>query len=332
MPEIVRVLVVDDSAYVRKVVKQMLARSPFIEVVGTARDGEEALELVAELDPDVVTCDLNMPEMDGVDVRARADGAAAGADHHHQHRQRGGRAGAGRARRRRGRLRAEADGAGDRQAARDGRRADREGQGGGAALRGAPSSAPSPTRRRRRSRAGPHGAAPFDVVVIGVSTGGPQALKLRRCRSCPPTSPCRSPWCCTCRSATLRCTRRSSTRCRALHVVEARRRAGGRRRARSFLAPAGRHLTLPARRRTASCTHLDIRPLDTPHRPAVDVLFQSAAEVYGERVLGVVMTGMGSRRPRGRGVDQGAGAAVSSPRRRRPASSTACRGRWSRRG
>ena len=41
MTEIVRVLVVDDSAYVRKVVRQMLARSPFVEVVGTARDGRE---------------------------------------------------------------------------------------------------------------------------------------------------------------------------------------------------------------------------------------------------------------------------------------------------
>src|SRR4029079_4459929 len=66
MPEIVRVLVVDDSAYVRKVVSQMLERSPFIEVVGTARDGEEALELVEQLNPDVITCDLNMPVMDGV--------------------------------------------------------------------------------------------------------------------------------------------------------------------------------------------------------------------------------------------------------------------------
>ena len=46
MPRVVRVLVVDDSAYVRKVVSQMLSRSPFIEVVGTARDGREALELV----------------------------------------------------------------------------------------------------------------------------------------------------------------------------------------------------------------------------------------------------------------------------------------------
>ena len=66
MPELIRVVVVDDSAYVRKVVSQMLSRSPFIEVVGAARDGEEALELVKELKPDVVTCDLNMPIMDGV--------------------------------------------------------------------------------------------------------------------------------------------------------------------------------------------------------------------------------------------------------------------------
>ena len=67
MEQIVRVLVVDDSAYVRKVVKQMLSRSPFIEVVGTARDGTEALELVEQLHPDVVTTDLIMPNMDGVE-------------------------------------------------------------------------------------------------------------------------------------------------------------------------------------------------------------------------------------------------------------------------
>src|SRR2546426_5909931 len=66
MDRILRVLVVDDSAYVRKVIKQMLSRSPFIEVVGTARDGEEALTLVQSLHPDVVTLDLIMPGMGGL--------------------------------------------------------------------------------------------------------------------------------------------------------------------------------------------------------------------------------------------------------------------------
>jgi two-component system chemotaxis response regulator CheB len=60
-----------------------------------------------------------------------------------------------------------------------------------------------------------------------------------------------------------------------------------------YLAPAGRHL-LFRRENQRVVTHLDVRPLDSPHRPSVDVLFQSAAEVYGGRTLGVVMTGMGS--------------------------------------
>jgi two-component system chemotaxis response regulator CheB len=63
---------------------------------------------------------------------------------------------------------------------------------------------------------------------------------------------------------------------------------------RVFLAPAGRHLTLKRDADGKVVTHLDARPFNTLHRPAVDVLFQSAAEVYGNRVLGVVMTGMGS--------------------------------------
>ena len=71
MGGIVRVLIVDDSAYVRKVVRQMLSRSPFLEVVGAARDGEEALELVEQLRPDVVTLDLNMPKLDGLDFLRR---------------------------------------------------------------------------------------------------------------------------------------------------------------------------------------------------------------------------------------------------------------------
>ena len=63
----IRVLVVDDSAFVRKVVTEMLNRSDAVEVVGFARDGEEALELVERLHPDVITLDLVMPRMNGVE-------------------------------------------------------------------------------------------------------------------------------------------------------------------------------------------------------------------------------------------------------------------------
>jgi two-component system chemotaxis response regulator CheB len=61
-----------------------------------------------------------------------------------------------------------------------------------------------------------------------------------------------------------------------------------------YIAPAGRHLSLHRENSQRVSTHLDMRPLDMPHRPSVDVLFQSAADLYGARVLGVVMTGMGA--------------------------------------
>ena len=60
-----------------------------------------------------------------------------------------------------------------------------------------------------------------------------------------------------------------------------------------FIAPGGRHLSLH-RLNGRVTAHLDMRPLDSLHRPSVDVLFHSAAEAYGGRVLGVVMTGMGA--------------------------------------
>jgi two-component system chemotaxis response regulator CheB len=62
----IRVLVVDDSAFARKVLRHALAGSPTIEVVGTAHDGLDALERIAELQPDVVTLDLVMPNLDGI--------------------------------------------------------------------------------------------------------------------------------------------------------------------------------------------------------------------------------------------------------------------------
>lgn len=64
----VRVLVVDDSALMRKLIPQILERDSSIQVVGTAMDGEFALKKIEELRPDVVTLDLEMPRMDGMET------------------------------------------------------------------------------------------------------------------------------------------------------------------------------------------------------------------------------------------------------------------------
>jgi two-component system chemotaxis response regulator CheB len=62
---LIRVLVIDDSAFSRQAITRMLGTSPLVEVVGVARDGEEALRKTFELEPDLITLDLEMPKMDG---------------------------------------------------------------------------------------------------------------------------------------------------------------------------------------------------------------------------------------------------------------------------
>ena len=68
MKKSVKVLVVDDSALMRKLIPQMLAADDSIEVVGTAMDGSFALKKIEELQPSVVTLDLEMPGMNGIDT------------------------------------------------------------------------------------------------------------------------------------------------------------------------------------------------------------------------------------------------------------------------
>ncbi|NMB90534.1 MAG: response regulator, partial [Chloroflexi bacterium] len=62
----IRVLVVDDSAFMRFTISKYLGQSTDIQVAGTARDGKEALELIPRLQPDVITLDVEMPRMDGI--------------------------------------------------------------------------------------------------------------------------------------------------------------------------------------------------------------------------------------------------------------------------
>jgi len=62
----IKVLVVDDSAFMRKALTSMLQEDPEIKVIGTARDGVEAIQMIQDLKPDIVTMDVEMPRMDGI--------------------------------------------------------------------------------------------------------------------------------------------------------------------------------------------------------------------------------------------------------------------------
>lgn len=64
----IRVLIVDDSAFMRNTLSSMIASDPDIEVAGIARDGIEAVDKVALLKPDIVTLDVEMPRMDGIET------------------------------------------------------------------------------------------------------------------------------------------------------------------------------------------------------------------------------------------------------------------------
>lgn len=66
-----RVLVVDDSVFARKIVSEMIAASPSLEVVGMAKNGTEALSMIEKLSPDVVTLDVEMPGINGIETLKR---------------------------------------------------------------------------------------------------------------------------------------------------------------------------------------------------------------------------------------------------------------------
>ncbi len=289
MTDIIRVLIVDDSAFVRKVIRQILSKSPFIDVVGAARDGMEAMDLIDQLHPDVVTLDLNMPRGDGlmflkaqmakkplpilVVSMASKDGEQV--------------------------LEALEAGAVDVIQKPTGLASDR--------LLEITDELVAKVKMAASARAHPPpvaqvpdineavrgpSAGKIDIVVIGVSTGGPQALKfliprLPRDFPVPIAIVLHMPV-----GYTELFARGLNEVC-DLEVVEA---AEGQpaRPGQVLLAPAGFHLNMVRKKGGEVVAHLDLQPLDTAHRPSVDVLFQSAAEVFGDRTLAIIMTGMGS--------------------------------------
>ena len=64
----IRVLIVDDSSFFRRRINEIISSDPGMEVVGSAANGKEAVAMVAELRPDVVTMDVEMPVMDGINA------------------------------------------------------------------------------------------------------------------------------------------------------------------------------------------------------------------------------------------------------------------------
>jgi two-component system, chemotaxis family, protein-glutamate methylesterase/glutaminase len=288
---VLRVVLVDDSAYVRKVVRQMLSRSPFIEVVGAARDGAEALEMVEQLRPDVVVCDLIMPRMDGVGfIREQMSRrplpivvlsiASQGGE---------------------GALAALDAGAIDFIHKPTALATDKifdiaaELAQKVKAAATAPMRAPagpaafdlSPVEVRRP----PGRSLAFDLVVIGISTGGPQGLKAVIPRL-PADFPVPVAVVMHMAPGYIELYTRKLDEMSQLRVKQAED-GDELRPGLVLVAPTGHHMKF-ARDGGRLLARLDLRPVDTPHRPAVDVLFQSAAEVLGDRVLAIVMTGMGA--------------------------------------
>jgi two-component system chemotaxis response regulator CheB len=295
-----RVLVVDDSAFARKVVREVLTGAGF-DVVGIARDGLEALEKISELKPDVVTLDLVMPNLDGLGVLAAlqsgnaprvvvvsmaGEESALGIAALH--------AGAVVVVRKPTALALD-------------RLYDLSSELITAVRTAAAARSPRPVDGTV-PHAGPvPSAAKHAVLVLGASTGGPQALT-RIIKSLPGKFPLPVALVLHLPPGYTQPFAERLDRDSDVEVLEAEEglemRPG-----RVMVARAGMHLRL---RRVGHEVRaaLDLHPADTPHRPSVDVLFESAAQAYGARVLAAVLTGMGNDGTRGAQAIHAAGGMV----------------------
>ncbi len=302
----IRLLIVDDSAFVRMALARRLAPTGIIEVAGTAANGQEAVQQVLALRPDVVTLDVNMPVMDGLTalqhiMRQRPTPVVMLSSH----------TDAGTA----STIRALELGAVDfflkpSMAAPSG--SDQEtlrlcdkivsaARIPRALLRPAaflpqrlpPALAPAPPARAMQC-----------VILIACSTGGPKAL-LELAPQLPSDLPAsliivqHMPQGFT-QSLAERLDATSAFR--IAEAQEGDEPAAGR----GYVAPGGRHLVV---RRTGRL-HLNQGPPVLGLCPAADVTMESAAAVYGNKVIGLVLTGMGSDGTRGARAIRAAGGVV----------------------
>jgi two-component system, chemotaxis family, protein-glutamate methylesterase/glutaminase len=293
----IRVLIIDDSAFMRRAIRRMLDSDADIEVVGAARHGREGVELARQLRPHVITLDIEMPEMDGLtalrhimcqcptrvlmlsslttegshaaltalqlgacEVLAKSASSAA-ADGETELRQE---------------LLTKVRALGRDAARRDTRRAD----------------PPSIEPRGSRPTNEPvfrHGQ--FDVICIGSSTGGPPALEtilapLPAAAAAPVVVAQHMPELFT-RSLAERLARTCAYR--VLHAedgmpLESRT---------IYIAPGGRHTHIHRLRLAQWKLAVNHEPTDAIYRPGVDALLHSAAHATAARTLAIVLTGIG---------------------------------------
>ena len=293
MSDLVRVLVVDDSALMRKLIPQIIERDTGIQVVGTAMDGEFALKKMDELKPDVVTLDLDMPRMDGMEtlrliVRNHKVPVIIVSSHTTQ--------GASAT------FKALAFGAFDFVAKpKDAASARMEdiskeliGKIKVAAQSGAqqatnPASVLSEPRRAAKPAAKPK-RAPSKVVAIGISTGGPNALQYVLSQL-PGDFPGSILVVQHMPEGFTELFARRLDECCAIDVKEAQSGdlivAG-----RALICPGNRHMKVK-RMPLGDIIVLSDDDRVNGHRPSVDVLFRSVAQEFGNNSLALIMTGMG---------------------------------------
>jgi two-component system chemotaxis response regulator CheB len=325
---VISVLVVDDSVVVRRLVVDALTGAPDIAVVGTAANGRLAQNKIDQLRPDIVTMDIEMPEMNGIEAvrelrkrhprlpvimfstmtaagaTATLDALAAGATDYVTKPANAGSVAAS--------IQAVRDQLVPRLHALGGRRT------AGRVPTRLDGTRP-PTTVRAPGRHDPLGArtampaAPrtgsgrIDSLAIGCSTGGPDALAkvisglpadlavpVMVVQHMPPVF--------------TRMFAERLNRSSPLTVVEATEgvpvRPGT-----IYIAPGDRHMTV-LRRGTEVVTRLTDGPPENSCRPAVDVLFRSVALVYGQSAVATVLTGMGQDGRKGADDLHAAGAAI----------------------
>jgi len=300
----VRVLVVDDSALMRKLIPQILARDGDIEVVGTAMDGAFGLKKVEELKPDVVTLDLEMPRMDGMEMLRQitrktkvpviivsaltTEGATAT-------------------------FKALALGAFDFVAKpRDAASVHMDEIALDLIMKikaAAKSKVPStpvlelpdrpPTKMAARAR-----REPTKIVAIGISTGGPNALQYLLAKL-PGDFPGSIVVVQHMPQGFTGMFANRLNECCAIDVKEAQSGdllvAG-----RALICPGDRHIKV-RRMPLGNTVVLTDDPRVNGHRPSADILFRSVANEFGSRSIGVLMTGMGEDGAAGLGLIKNGG-------------------------